>query len=331
MEKNHFEKADQSGDDNVVTIVTHSGIFHCDDVVAVAILTRIFPDAEIVRTREITPEMLSNPDVVVVDVGGQYDHQLSNLDHHQRGGPTREDGTPYSGAGLVWSTFGGRYLMTARTDDMVGDQFTHIDRAVLGLEDHRGILGELWSRIDREIFVPIDLVDNGLMPNTEGHLTLQRVVSAFNPSWEDEGATGDSEFRQAVKVVGPIIDALIVRMIGTFRAAGVVEEAATSSGPDILVLPRFAPWQEAFFELKLEHKLIVFESRGEWRVQAIPSALGGFDKRVPLPEAWAGLRGGELVEMTGVDDATFCHPGRFIAGAGSREGAMALANLALGQ
>ena len=68
---------------------------------------------------------------------------------------------------------------------------------------------------------------------------------------------------------------------------------------------------------------------GGWRVQTVPIALGQFEARLDLPESWAGLRDESFKEATGVDDAVFCHPGRFIAGAGSKESVKRLAELAL--
>jgi uncharacterized UPF0160 family protein len=41
------------------------------------------------------------------------------------------------------------------------------------------------------------------------------------------------------------------------------------------------------------------------------------------------LRGAELAAVCGVQDAVFCHNGRFIAGAGSLQGALRMAELAL--
>ena len=38
-----------------------------------------------------------------------------------------------------------------------------------------------------------------------------------------------------------------------------------------------------------------------------------------LPKAWAGLRNEELAAVTGVEDAIFCHTGRFIAITNQRE------------
>ena len=52
--------------------------------------------------------------------------------------------------------------------------------------------------------------------------------------------------------------------------------------------------------------------------------------RRDLPEGWAGLRDKELARVTGVSDAVFAHRNRFMAVAKSKEGAIALAKLALG-
>lgn len=48
-------------------IATHNGKFHADDVFGVALLTDLYPDATIVRTRD--PQMLDTADIVL-DVGG---------------------------------------------------------------------------------------------------------------------------------------------------------------------------------------------------------------------------------------------------------------------
>jgi len=50
-----------------------------------------------------------------------------------------------------------------------------------------------------------------------------------------------------------------------------------------------------------------------------------------MPSSWAGLRGEELQEVTGISGAEFCHPARFIAGAASKGAALELAEAALAQ
>ena len=49
----------------------------------------------------------------------------------------------------------------------------------------------------------------------------------------------------------------------------------------------------------------------------------------PARRDWAGRSGAELAAVTGVPDAMFCHPARFYASAGSREGITALVAQAL--
>ncbi len=68
---------------------------------------------------------------------------------------------------------------------------------------------------------------------------------------------------------------------------------------------------------------------GKWKLQTVPVEPGSFEDRQPLPSPWAGLSDGAFQEITGVEDAIFCHNGLFIAGASSYEGVMKLASLAL--
>jgi uncharacterized UPF0160 family protein len=90
------------------------------------------------------------------------------------------------------------------------------------------------------------------------------------------------------------------------------------------------PWHEPVVTGAPEALYVVApKSDGTWGVQAVPRVLGQFANRKDLPAAWAGLQAAELSALTGVADARFCHTARFLAVAASREGALALAGLAL--
>ena len=52
---------------------------------------------------------------------------------------------------------------------------------------------------------------------------------------------------------------------------------------------------------------------------------GSFDIRVPLCEAWRGLRNADLNEVTGLPDTEFVHRAGFIGGAWSKESAINMA------
>ena len=75
---------------------------------------------------------------------------------------------------------------------------------------------------------------------------------------------------------------------------------------------------------------MVYRSQtGQWRIQTVPVELGSFEDRKSLPKPWAGLSDKELIDVTGIEDAMFCHNGLFIAGAESFESTMKMASMAL--
>ena len=61
--------------------VTHPGAAHLDDFLSACVF---FAQGGVrVERREPTSDELASPEVVVLDVGGSYDPDLSNYDHHQ--------------------------------------------------------------------------------------------------------------------------------------------------------------------------------------------------------------------------------------------------------
>ena len=63
------------------SILTHPGSAHKDDLLACCLLVARYPVP--IQRREPTREDLNDPDVVVVDVGGEHAPERSNFDHHQ--------------------------------------------------------------------------------------------------------------------------------------------------------------------------------------------------------------------------------------------------------
>lgn len=63
-------------------IITHDGLYHADELVAIALLKRTFGIVEIIRARNIAQEDIDDPETFLVDVGKMYD-EISNFDHHQ--------------------------------------------------------------------------------------------------------------------------------------------------------------------------------------------------------------------------------------------------------
>lgn len=296
-------------------LVTHSGGFHADELLSSVILTRIFPQARIVRSR--SPEWITpGADRIVYDVGGAYDAEKRIFDHHQRGAPLREDGQPYSSFGLVWKHYGREYL------------------AVSGIpEEH---IEAVHSSFDTGFVLPVDLVDNGaLNPSAAGllaGLTLPALLETLKPVFDDNSPDADDKaFHIALTVARTFVEASIARRASKLRAEAMVLEAIDKAGAGrILELPMGMPFRPAIIRAGADHLLFVVHPREkDWCVTGIRRVEDSFELRADLPAAWAGLTNADLEAASGVKGAIFCHNGRFIAAATNREAALAMAEIAV--
>ncbi len=286
---------------NEVIIATHNGNFHADDVFSIAALKQIFPAFALVRTRDL--EVISKADVVI-DVGGEYDADAGRFDHHQRGGAgERENGIPYSSFGLVWKKYG--------IDICQGNQ-------------------EVADSVDEGLVSTIDAIDCGYAKGVAEGISLSQTISMFNPTWQEEGDF-DSGFNEAVEFAVRILTRFIASSSGGINAKEIVAKAIENAkDPRVIVLEKFTPWKRTVHALSDEALYMVYPSgTGPWRIQTVPVEPGSFEDRKPLPKPWAGLSDKELQDVTGIDDAMFCHNGLFIAGAKSFESVMEMAAIAL--
>ncbi|WP_116134120.1 MYG1 family protein [Tropicimonas sp. IMCC34043] len=296
-------------------LVTHSGGFHADEVLASVILTRLHPDAEIVRSRErawITP----GPDRIVYDVGGAFDPEAGIFDHHQRGAPQREDGQPFSAFGLVWRQFGRDYLRALDVPE------TDLDA--------------IHASFDAAFVVPVDMVDTGtLSSGAAGPLaamTLPGLIETLKPVFDETGLEAETRaFHDALGIARSFVEARVARSAAKLRAEAIVMATIERTGDGrVLELPTGMPFRPAVVKAQADHLLFVVTPRGEeWSLGGIRLADDGFAQRADLPEAWAGLTGAELEQASGVDGALFCHTGRFIATARTRDAILAMADKAV--
>lgn len=76
---------------------------------------------------------------------------------------------------------------------------------------------------------------------------------------------------------------------GKERAHNIIADAIGKSENGIVVLTRFAPWQDQVCET--DAKFTVFPSpRGGYNLQCVPPTPDSKDKRIPLPEKWLSER-----------------------------------------
>ena len=289
----------------MITIGTHNGIFHADEVFAVATVKKVHPDVQILRSRD--PEELKEADLLI-DVGMVYDHAMGYYDHHQKGGAggrwDTNGGVPYASFGLIWCHFG--------VDACAGNP----------------IVADM---VDEELVAVIDASDAGVRLCEGPNYSVSAIISGLNPTWCEKNRDADKAFEEAVDLAGQVLQRKIASCMARESARSIVRRAIAKAGDDpVIVLGDYCPWQEVVTEEAPSALYVVFQAiDGGWRVQSIPPELGDFSQRKPLPEGWAGLKANELANLTGVSDATFCHVGRFIAGAETKEGAERLAELAV--
>jgi len=286
---------------NDKTIATHNGNFHADDVFSIAALKCIFPSFTLIRTRDL--ELIVKADIVL-DVGGEYNPETDRFDHHQRGGAgERENGIPYSSFGLIWQKY--------------------------GLEICQG-KQEVANAVDAGLVSTIDAIDCGHVEGVAQGISLSQTISMFNPTWQEDSHV-DVCFDEAVDFASRVLTRFIAAASGGIDAKAIVAKAIENAeDPRVIVLEKYTPWKKTVFNLSEEALYVVYPSQtGEWRIQTVPAELGSFEDRKSLPAPWAGLSGEELQEVTGIDDAMFCHNGLFIAGAVSFESTMKMAAIAV--
>lgn len=331
------------GLDNATTPVralTHSGNFHVDETLGYVVLHyalapegdlrgRVLGTAEpdrLVFERSRDKGRIGAADLVF-DVGGIYDPPAGRYDHHMRDKPLREDGTPYSAAGLLWADYGRAAIRNILSATMAAEGAP--------LDDAR--LNAIWQGVDKGLVLPIDLDDNGVAKM--GRLSLAEIVSACGPTWDatelfgaEEATRRETEgFANAAAAVAAHLVNAVERVRASQKAVTRVLEAfAQAEDKRILLMETGMPTEKVIFEHDLPVVYVVSPApSGQWNIKAVPPARGEFGQRISLPDAWAGLDGQALAEASGIADAVFAHPARFICGAASREGALAMARRAL--
>jgi uncharacterized UPF0160 family protein len=284
-----------------ITIATHSGNFHADDVFSIAALKNIFPSFNLIRTRKL--DLIAKADIVI-DVGGEYNADTGRFDHHQRGGAgQRENGIPYSSFGLVWKKY--------------------------GLEICQGN-HEVANSVDAGLVSIIDAIDCGHVEGIYKGISLSQTISMFNPTWEEDGEFDDC-FDEAVDFASRILTRFISSASGGINAKDIVAKAIDNAeDPKLIILEKYTPWKKTVHALSSDALYMIYPSQsGQWIIQTVPVEPGSFEDRKPLPKEWAGLSDDAFKNVIGIDDVMFCHNGLFIAGAESFESIMKMAFLAL--
>jgi uncharacterized UPF0160 family protein len=289
----------------MITIVTHSGGFHADDVFSIAAFQLLLGKENIEVTRTRDEESINAADYVV-DVGGVYDHATKRYDHHQVGAPVRDNGIPYAGFGLMWRHYG---------EEICGSS-------------------EVARLIEERLCQPIDAGDNGVGLydlNEYGvrPFELYNLVSLFAPAW-GEVSSKDEAFFRAVDWARFVLSQMIAREQGNSRLEAVVDAAyQTAKDKSILVFGVSVPVMSLVQYGDVQVVVAPEDGdNGRFKVNCVRQNYDSFETHVSFPPEWAGLAGEELSQVAGIPGLVFCHKARFLCVTDSLDAALAAAKRA---
>lgn len=215
------------------------------------------------------------------------------FDHHGKDSPVRECGVKYAAFGLLWRKLG---------------------PALVGEKEAK--------RFDDGFVKPLDEDDNTGCGNQ-----LANLIAAYNPRWDEE-KDEDACFEEAVAVAQDLLGHKLESIRAITRAEAEVRGALARSKGGIVELKRFAPWKQ--YLIPSRAKFVVYPSqRGGYCAQGVPQRFGTQALRVPFPAEWAGAPEEELPAISGIETLKFCHAGRFLITAGTRQDAFAACRMAM--
>ena len=230
-----------------------------------------------VRTRAADALALAraNPNVFVIDVGGELNPAQLNFDHHQASmQATWEDGTPFSSTGLVW-------------------QWLRSQGHLAHLAD------ELLDELEASLIRPLDAHDNG-----QALFPLSQVCEGYNRH-SDFGAEQPEQFQRAWHFLSEALDNHFYQAEMKVQARQTLQagwELAQSRGERHVVLEEALAYPDGTGLLKEisqdQAELLAIPGRGN-RFNLISLPIEDrFSIKCPVPEAWRGLMD-ETVEVEG--------------------------------
>lgn len=281
-----------SNENNWVNIATHDGLFHADEIIAIALISlwNISNNYNIIRTRD--EELISKCDLVV-DVGGQYNLEKSRFDHHQNDCPIHE-GTDikYASAGLVWDKVAkdialNSYNLTAQE----ADKF------------HKMIMSNL--------ILGIDANDNGIH-NEQGYVhmyTISEVLKTFNNL--SDNTQQAFNFKYCIEFVVNILKNIFSSTVQIILDEKILQNAAEKAKDGILVLPKFIlSWKEFCLNHNLPIQVcLVKAGENEWSITSALKRLGSVECLCPAPINLRGTNAKDNESLNGCPIVFVHHTG----------------------
>lgn len=298
--------SNSKNDENSFFIGTHSGIFHCDEIIAISILNLLLENRKniyVIRSRDV--DFLKERSNLLIDIGeGKFDH------HQKNGNGKRNNGVEYASSGLVWKEFGSDLLRLLANNNLNEEEIETLHNA-----------------IDNEIIQNIDLEDNGQLISNHSF----KYINDFLPLWYDDNADYNQNFEECVNITSKILKHTVTNYIAYKLAEKDIFKRINNSDThidNILLIPsQNIPWTNIIINYndntddKVDFVVFPYPAGG-YAIQCVPPSFEDkFGQRIPFPENWAGETE-NLKFISGIDSAILCHRGRFFARATELEDAI---------
>lgn len=321
-------------------VATHNGSFHADELIGCMILSFLYPDMQIIRTRD--QEKLDSADLVL-DVGGKFDLERT-FDHHPSEFTlARDNKAKFASAGLIWDKYGKDVLRLLSNQKNLLSNLPNNEQEL--------IIEKAFKYIDSRIMTYLDLVDNGQLDSylmeksrakeneerldtfnllNEFHNTVPSVsyLIAFQNTPDCKEQEQNQIFIETLNSFKFLFKNLFTKVV--YQAREEEKVLQIYDGSEILMLDERLPWLNAVennFEIFNNCKLVIYpDSKKGWRIQSLPLSLASrFINRLPAPESWRGKEDQELNKLAKISSGTFVHKTGFTGGALTKDDILIMA------
>ncbi len=232
----------------MITITTHNGTFHADEVTAIALL-QVFHENEPIKWERVPHQTTEFTSDFVIDIGRVHNPEERKFDHHQW--HSSEDGR--SSAGLVWDFL--------KQPNILGRHTAH------------------YPNID-ELIKAVDDNDIGIKPATQ--IEYSRLLSLYNH--QDVHSQQQSvQFQRAIDFAVDIITGMKLQQDAINITKEVIRYAQTVLGADnVLELPEYLQGWGKFVngeKMPKIHAVIYPDKKlGTWNLQTTQVNTESYDK-----------------------------------------------------
>jgi len=339
---------------NLKIVGTHSGCFHADEVLSIAMIKYIpeFSNMWVIRSRN--KEILEKADILV-DVGGKYIPENFRFDHHMKEFTHVHDETykiKMSSAGLIYKHFGKaiienilRILNENRNSNLITNKKSEKE------ESQNQEINLIYDKLYYNFIAYVDGQDNGInqypdniIPKYVNTTSYANRVARLNPEWCEPNADQSERFILALDVAEQEFLDQVKFIAHVFLPAySIVKDAfdrrfETHKSGKILYFDFGFPWKSHLKQIEEESKLndnekvlfaIIKNSEEDFRLNTIPVSEGSFKFRKGIVQNWRGLELSKLAEISGINDIIFVHTTGFIGGAKTKESVFKMAEVSL--